>query len=194
MTTTSKSSTGERLLEAAGDLFYSEGYDVSIDRIAERASLAKPTVYAHFSSKEALIEAVLDTKSTEFFAQLDAEIARRHDDPFERLMSAFDLLVADLPNPDYHGCLCVNAAATFTRRDHPSHRVLRALDDRLLEVLTGLAAEAGAEEPAALARQLLLLFNGIKTRGLIDFSGAAATDARAAARTLLDHARSEALS
>ncbi len=56
-------------------------------------------------------------------------------------------------------------------------------------MLTTLAAEAGAKDPVAFARQLLLLLGGIKTRGLVDFSGAAAADARASARVLLDHAR-----
>lgn len=190
MNSTLKPSTTERLLDAASELFYAEGYDVSIERIAERASLAKPTVYAHFASKEALIEAVLDARSADFFAQLDTEISRRADDPFEQIVAVFDLLVADLPDPGYHGCLCVNAAATFTSSEHPSHRVLNDLDDRLLTVLTQLAAHAGAKQPVALARQLLLLCDGIKTRGLIDPSGAAATDARAAARVLLDHTRS----
>jgi AcrR family transcriptional regulator len=187
---TPKPSTRERLLDAAGGLFYAEGYDVSIDRIAEQAALAKPTVYAHFASKEALIEAVLDARSADFFVQLEAEISRRADDPFEQLVAAFDLLVADLPDPSYHGCICVNAAATFTHSEHPTHRVLSQLDDRLLAVLTELAANAGAKQPASLARQLLLLFGGIKTRGLVDPSGAAGADARAAARALLDHARS----
>jgi AcrR family transcriptional regulator len=189
VTSIPKPSTKDRLLDAAGGLFYAEGYDVSIDRIAERASLAKPTVYAHFASKEALIEAVLDARSADFFIELDAEISRRVDDPFGQLVAAFDLLVADLPDPQYHGCICVNAAATFTHSDHPTHRVLSQLDDRLLAVLTELASNAGAKQPASLARQLLLLFGGIKTRGLVDSSGAAAADARAAARVLFDHAR-----
>ena len=38
---------------------------------------------------------------------------------------------------------------------------------------------------AELARQLLLLYDGVKTRGIIDFSGAAADDARSAATALL---------
>jgi len=103
VSTVPKPSTRERLLNAAGGLFYAEGYDISIDRIAERASLAKPTVYAHFASKEALIEAVLDIQSVDFFADLDAEISRRAGDPFEQLMAAFDLLVVGLPDPDYRG-------------------------------------------------------------------------------------------
>lgn len=46
-----------------------------------------------------------------------------------------------------------------------------------------------ARQPDALARQLFLLFDGIKARGLTDNSGAAATDARAAARALLGQSR-----
>jgi hypothetical protein len=41
-----------------------------------------------------------------------------------------------------------------------------------------------------LARQLLLLYDGVKTRGLADFSGAAAEDARAATSALLSADRS----
>jgi AcrR family transcriptional regulator len=107
----------QRLLDAASTLFYAEGYDVSIDKIAEAASVAKPTVYAHFASKEALVEAVLEAASSDFLVQLDAEISQR-DDPLERLSAAFDLLVADLPDPGYHGCLCVNAAAAFPAGRH----------------------------------------------------------------------------
>src|SRR5437867_1643917 len=66
-----------------------------------------------------------------------------------------------------------------------------AIDQRLLDIWTGLAAQAGARQPEALARQLLLLFDGTKARGLTDNSGTAASDARAAARTLLDHSRQD---
>jgi AcrR family transcriptional regulator len=177
------------VIDAARDLFYAQGYEVTIDTIAQRASVAKPTVYVHFGSKEALIEAVLKDASTEFFGQLELAVAGHRGDPVAQLLTPIDLLVAGLPDPAYHGCLCVNAAATFPDPSHPAHKVLRDLDQRLLEIWTGLAAQAGASQPAALARQLLLLFDGIKARGLTDSSGAAAADARAAARVLLDHNR-----
>jgi AcrR family transcriptional regulator len=178
-----------RVIDAARDLFYAQGYEVTIDTIAQRASVAKPTVYVHFGSKEALIEAVLKDASTEFFGQLELAVAGHPGDPVAQLLTPIDLLVAGLPDPAYHGCLCVNAAATFPDPSHPAHKVLHDLDQRLLEIWTGLAAQAGASQPAALARQLLLLFDGIKARGLTDSSGAAAADARAAARVLLDHNR-----
>jgi AcrR family transcriptional regulator len=189
VTTVRKRPTRDRVLAAAHELFYAEGYEVSVDAIAERADVAKPTIYAHFTSKTALVEAVLQAGSDAFFATLEAELERLDGDPDRQLLAAFDLLVADLPDPAYRGCLCVNAAATFTSADHPAHRVLRELDERVLGHFEEIAGRAGATNPAALARQLLLLFDGIKVHGLIDDSGAAAADARAAATTLLERAR-----
>jgi len=175
-------------MAAAKDLFYADGYTVSVDTIAEHAGVAKPTVYAHFASKEALIDAVLQAASEQWFTDLDAELERREGDPYAQLVAPFDLLVKDLPDPAYHGCICVNSAATFVSPTHPAHQVLQAHHERMLEIFERLAARAGASHPADLARQLLLLYDGIKTRGLVDNSGAAADDARAAAAALLEQA------
>lgn len=175
----------DRLLQAALDLFYADGYGVSVDAIAEHADVAKPTVYAHFRSKEALIEAVLQQDSDRWFAELASELERRAGDPLAQLQAPFDLLVADLPDPAYHGCMLINGAATFCAAEHPAHRVLAAHHQRMLEAFQRLAAAAGATQPDDLARQLLLLYDGVKARGLVDHSGAAAQDARAAAAALL---------
>jgi AcrR family transcriptional regulator len=184
-----KPPVSERVMDAARDLFYAEGYDVTVDAIAQRASVAKPTVYVHFGSKEALIEAVLEAASADFFGQLEREVAARPGDPVARLLTPIDMLTASLPDPAYHGCLCVNAAAAFPDPGHPAHRVLRDLNRRLLDTWATLAAQAGARRPGALARQLLLVFDGVKARGLTDSTGAAAEDARAAALALLDVSR-----
>jgi AcrR family transcriptional regulator len=183
--TTPRPPPRERLLEAAKDLFYADGYGVSIDVIAEHAAVAKPTVYAHFASKEALIEAVLRSTTDEWFERLQAEVESRAEDPRSALIAPFDLLVADLPDPSYHGCLCINSAATFLSATHPAHAVLAEHEQRMLELFERLTADAGAERPDALARQLLLLYDGIKVRGLTDSSGACAQDAREAAGQLL---------
>jgi TetR/AcrR family transcriptional repressor of mexJK operon len=51
--------TRQRLLDAACEAFREEGYQVSIDRIAARAQVARQTVYNHFPSKEALFAEVV---------------------------------------------------------------------------------------------------------------------------------------
>ena len=55
----SSTDTRQRLLEAACTAFREEGYQVSIERIAARAQVARQTLYNHFESKEALFREVM---------------------------------------------------------------------------------------------------------------------------------------
>ena len=48
----------DRILSAAGQVFNERGPEGSLDEIAKVAGVAKGTVYLHFGSKEALIEAL----------------------------------------------------------------------------------------------------------------------------------------
>ena len=48
----------ERVLRAATAAFLSDGYRSSVERIAQRAGVAKQTVYSHFPSKDHLFEEV----------------------------------------------------------------------------------------------------------------------------------------
>jgi AcrR family transcriptional regulator len=172
-------------LRAAQELFYDQGYGVSVDAIAEHASVAKPTVYAHFASKESLIGATLESFGDQWFTDLDAELERREGDPIARLMAPFDLLVANLPDPRYHGCLFVNSAAAFCSPDHPARRAMAAHDERMHGLFETLAADAGAARPGNIADQLLLLYDGVKARGLVDHTGRPGRDARAIVTALL---------
>lgn len=52
--------TRTAILRAAGELFGEHGYaQVSMDEVAAGAGVTKPTVYAHFGSKEALFETLI---------------------------------------------------------------------------------------------------------------------------------------
>ena len=51
----------DRILNAATELFCHRGFTATgVDTIASEAGTAKSTLYAHFESKERLIEAVLE--------------------------------------------------------------------------------------------------------------------------------------
>lgn len=52
----------EQILQAAGKLFTEVGYAVSMDQIAEVASVSKQTVYAHFKTKDELFETCVKTR------------------------------------------------------------------------------------------------------------------------------------
>src|SRR5882762_6424892 len=49
----------EVVLRTAASMFTEDGLEVSLGRIARRAGVGAGTVYRHFPSKEALVEAVL---------------------------------------------------------------------------------------------------------------------------------------
>ena len=56
-----KGSTTDRILEAAKAMFLTAGYDgVNLDQVAERAGVARQTVYNRFGSKEAVFRAVME--------------------------------------------------------------------------------------------------------------------------------------
>ena len=63
----------KRLLEAACEVFRNEGYRVSIDRIAQRAQVARQTLYNHFPSKEALFAEVISHATESILVTLDGE-------------------------------------------------------------------------------------------------------------------------
>ncbi len=65
--------THQRLLEAACEAFREEGYQVSIDRIAARAKVARQTVYNHFPSKEALFAEVVQQSIASLLVVLDGD-------------------------------------------------------------------------------------------------------------------------
>ena len=79
----------------------------------------------------------------------------------------------------------MNSAAAFLSPEHPAHHALTAHDERMLALFERLAGAAGATQPTVVARQLLVLYDGVKARGLVDYTGTAARDARAAATALV---------
>lgn len=74
------------ILEASLEVFGEKGFHASrIDDVAERAGIAKGTVYLYFDSKEALFEAAVRERFGDRAAELEALI-ERYDGPSDRLI------------------------------------------------------------------------------------------------------------
>lgn len=54
-----------RVLDAAREVFAEQGEDAGMEAIAQRASVGVGTVYRHFATKEALIEALIEVRFAE---------------------------------------------------------------------------------------------------------------------------------
>ena len=70
----------ERVLRAATAAFMTDGYRSSIDRIAQRAGVAKQTVYSHFPSKDHLFEEVARDMAKRVLVELEPAAGESKDD------------------------------------------------------------------------------------------------------------------
>ena len=177
----------ERLLAAAGELFYQEGVQsVGIDRVIERAGVAKASLYDNFKGKDDLVRAYLDERARARRAAIEAKLAL-HKAPRAKLLSVFDVVAEAVSKADYRGCAFMRASAEMPA-DASGRQVCR--DARLWTraLLSKLAKQAGAADPDYLASQLLLLYDGVAVSAQLARDPAAARAAKAAAKLLIDSA------
>ncbi len=83
------SQTRQALLDAAAEEFASQGYDqANINTISTQAGFAKGTVYNYFSSKQALLLALIDSSAQEHLEYLRSAVLTV-DEPAARLERFF---------------------------------------------------------------------------------------------------------
>lgn len=180
-------SARERLLEAADELFYAEGiHTVGIDRVIERAGVAKASLYSLYGNKEGLIRAYLRGRLER---RQDRTLARLEgiESPRERLLAVYDVLGTFIAEPHFHGCAFMNAAA----ESKPGSAAMEAAEESRTwtrTLFSRLAYEAGASDPGTLTRQLMQLYDGALVAARMDADRDAAATARASAVALIDAA------
>jgi AcrR family transcriptional regulator len=188
--TAHRASARERLLAAANELFYAEGVQtVGIERIIERAGVAKASLYNIFGSKEELVAAYLAQRHDQTTSRL-AEAIDRFDDPRQRILAVFDAQAKLFEQPDFNGCAFMSASAEAPA----GGRVQNAADDfraAIRRMFTDLAEQAGAPDATSLGRQLHLIYDGAGLAARMDHRDLGiAPSARDAAQALLDTALS----
>src|SRR5438132_2461397 len=84
----------ERLLVAAVDLFYRNGFGaIGIDRVISAAGVTKTTFYKHFESKDDLMVAAVQLRDEwESQAWHTAIHKLAGDDPIRQLLAMFDVM------------------------------------------------------------------------------------------------------
>jgi AcrR family transcriptional regulator len=184
--TTAPVGARDRILDTAFRLFYAHGVrGVGVDTVIAESGVAKATLYKHFPRKDDLALAYLDRIDGIWRGQLQAAAAAAGDDPRDRLVGMFDALVTACRRDGYHGCAFINTAAeTAAGSDVHARTVEHKAEVR--RWVRDLAAEAGANDPDALARALTLLLDGGLSAGVLDADPGAADAAKAAARALVD--------
>src|SRR6201982_1633747 len=107
----SRRSARERLLAAANELFYNEGvHTVGIDRVIEKAGVAKASLYNTFGSKDELVRAYLESRHARVSARITGYL-ERYVTPRERLLGVFEAQGELFAEPGFRGCAFASATS-----------------------------------------------------------------------------------
>lgn len=106
----------ESVLDAAVELFLSEGFDrTSMDAVAARAGVSKTTVYAHFADKVELFRAVTERSGASLDVDLDEVMHASAQDPQERLALILFKILEATAAPQYLAFLRVMVTEAVRR-------------------------------------------------------------------------------
>lgn len=182
--TPEKRSARERLLAAAEELFYGEGINtVGIDRIIERAGVAKASLYDCFGSKEELIRSYLSARHESRQKRI-TEGLKRFATAREKILGVFDIQGEVFRAQGYRGCPFVRASAEV-KAGSAGKVVCDKSRGWLRSLFADLAKEAGANDAEMLADRLVLLYDGAAVSAQMDESKTAIANARDVAELLL---------
>lgn len=148
-----RQATTQALLDAARDLFSSEGFSAtSLEAIVELAGVTKGALYHHFSSKRDLFEAVFARELERVTADLWKAFAAA-DDPWQGLREACRSFLDATQEPTARQILLIDSfsALGFAQVRQAEEPLLKALQEALrLSITAGHLAERPAEPLAAL--------------------------------------------
>lgn len=185
--------TRKRILKAATDLFYAKGIRaVGVDAIASAAGVTKRTLYLHFDGKDDLIAAYLEARNEPVLAGLIKSVTRTSGGITEQVEGLFTAFARQAGNSKWHGCPFARAVSELRETPNDAVSNIAAKHKRTFEEwLADHLASHDVDEPALVARQLVVLVDGCITQILIHRDPSYAAAAASAAVALVEHRSSD---
>jgi AcrR family transcriptional regulator len=163
MTTEAKPSPRERLLNAAATLTYRDGVGIGVEALCKAAGVSKRSMYQLFESKDELLAASLEQRTSAYVATLLPAADDRRS-PRERIMHVFEQVERQAGTPEFRGCQYLAVQIELKDQSHPASRVAHQVKANLTAFFRTEAEQGGASDPDLLARQLSLVFDGASAR------------------------------
>jgi len=148
----------ERIIAAGAKLFYDHGVNaVGVAQICDVANVSKRTLYKHFETKDDLVSATMVLLGDAWF---DACTSSQASDPRERIIHVFKMVEPVAEKPDFYGCIFMNTSIELRGTKAPAVEVVREFKTKLYDYFKQQASLMDISEPAILAEQLILLYDG----------------------------------
>lgn len=150
----------ERVLDAAANLFYTQGYAATgVNQIISEANVARASFYQYFPSKKDLAVAYLRRRHTTWFQWLRARVDNEAE-PEQRVYALFDFLADWLPESEYRGCAFLNMISESPTLGDEIQNVIRQHKSELRDYIRGLVCELELDDPEPIANAVHVLFEG----------------------------------
>ncbi|QNE19512.1 TetR/AcrR family transcriptional regulator [Kribbella qitaiheensis] len=163
---TTQATPRQRLLDAAGELFYRDGLNIGVDALCKAAGVSKKSMYQLFRSKDELIAESLASVGPAYQQALEPGV----DDgstPWERILAVFQKQDRLTAGDGFYGCPFLSTAVELKNPEHPGSVVARHFKQRLTDFFHGELLAAGAAAPEELAVQLTMVFDGASARAVV---------------------------
>jgi AcrR family transcriptional regulator len=166
---TEKVSMRDRLIRAAGELFYACGLRaVSVDKVIERAETTKVTFYRHFKAKDDLVVAYLQNSAEREREGVTAVLAAAQGDVPAALKGMGELIGSAACRPGFRGCAFINAAAEYPDAASGPRQVVAEHRAWYRNAFREMIAPLDLPNPTAVAEDLMLLRDGAMVAGYLD--------------------------
>lgn len=176
--------TAEHIAASALACFHRHGFHASgVDLLAADAGVTKKTLYRHYPSKNALIDAALALHHRCFMARMrrfveTAAVAQRP-------LAYIDFIADWTTDADFHGCAFINATAEHSDPNAGPHQQAAAHKREIRSYLLALCKAAGVKCPGSVALAIHLIGEGFIVACQVQGREPALIDAaRASARAL----------
>jgi AcrR family transcriptional regulator len=133
----------DKLVEVARQVFREKGYDAPLDEIAKRAGVGPGTLYRHFPTRDALLDAVMQRWVDSVDVATQKALAREGD-PREVLLGWFETYVALISTYKGNPAKLTSALGDPESPIRTKCQVLTAANQRVVERL-GDALRPGVE-------------------------------------------------
>jgi AcrR family transcriptional regulator len=158
-----ENSTRIRILNQAGQLFYSQGFNkTGMEQITKVSKLTKPSLYYHFKSKNNLGLAYLDMQERGFFLFLTR--LQGKSDTFEDYVVSWTRSLKHLARKEkFFGCPFSVFASEIPNEDRAVfEEKLTAIERGWLKFQKDVALEFGYEalEAEEIARKMMIIYTG----------------------------------
>jgi AcrR family transcriptional regulator len=154
---TPQNDTRQRLIEAARDLFMTQGYNATgVAQILRQAGVNSGSLYYFFPTKEDLLLAVLEWYRDNIWDDLLRPVFERIDDPIERIFGVLDGYRQLLTMFEFELGCPIGSLTIEIANSHPGTRPLLITNfENWIEAIERCLAEAEGRLPEGLERRKL---------------------------------------